>query len=92
MKVNQEKLKNYIKKLHATQCPLCGEANWGFSDKIFQLMEFDLEAIKLDGSVFPVLPLTCSNCGNTYFINVLQANLIDKPELSNEKKSGDKNG
>lgn len=90
MKVNQKKLENYVKKLHATACPLCGNNHWTFNDTLFQLMEFDTKEVILGGSVFPVIPLTCDNCGNTYFINVISAGLIDKQKIEEDQVKDDK--
>ena len=30
-----------------------------------------------------MVPLTCDNCGNTYFINALKSGLIDPPDPEN---------
>jgi len=89
MKVNKERLEKYIKKIHATSCPLCGNNQWLFSDTLFQLMEFDTKGMLIEGAVFPVVPLTCGNCGNTYFINVISAGLIEKQKIEEDQ---DKNG
>lgn len=82
MKANQKRVEKYIKKIQPTVCPLCGHRNWSFSDKIFQLLEFDEKGIVLGGAAFPVIPLTCDNCGNTYLINALLADLLDRPNTS----------
>lgn len=84
MKVDQKRIEQYIKKIKPAVCPLCGQRNWSFSNKIFQLIEFEEKGIVLGGAAFPVIPLTCDNCGNTYLVNALLADLIDRPE-SGEK-------
>lgn len=77
---------------------MCGNKHWEITDTVFQAIEFDHKSLFINGSTFPIVPLTCNNCGNTYFINALVAKLIDPQEQSqndnskaNEKKSGDCN-
>ncbi len=84
MKINQEKLSEYIKNLHSPVCPFCGKNDWTVSDQIFQLPEFSYKGLLVGGAMFPVLPITCTTCGNAYFINALVANLIDKKEQSED--------
>lgn len=91
MKIDENRLKSYTKRIKPTSCPLCGNNHWTFSDTIFQLTEFDTKGIIVGGAVFPVIPLTCNNCGNTYFINVLSAKLIDKPDFKEEVNQNGKN-
>ena len=71
---------------------------WEITDTVFQAIEFDHKSLFINGSTFPIVPLTCNNCGNTYFINALVAKLIDPQEQSqndnskaNEKELGDCN-
>ena len=80
---------------------MCGNAHWEIVDTVFQTIEFDRHGIILNGAAYPIVPLTCANCGNTYFINALVAGLIDaEPKTtecqtasnSNTKDSGDSNG
>jgi predicted nucleic-acid-binding Zn-ribbon protein len=78
MKINQEKLNNYLQTIHGSICPLCGNNNWTISDQVFQAIEFDYKGILINGASYPMVPLTCTTCGNTYFINALVAGLIDK--------------
>jgi len=100
MKVEKEKLDAYLKKIHGSPCPLCGNNRWEISDQVFQALEFDYKGIQIGGATFPMVPLTCVTCGNTYFINALIAKLIE-PQKSIEtnnsqtddtKESGDCNG
>jgi len=84
MKTNPEKLNEYLDKINVTSCPLCGNNNWTVSDTIFQSVEFDYRGILINGASYPIVPLTCSTCGNTYFINALVAKLIDPPQKDTE--------
>ena len=83
MKVEQSKLNEYLKKIHGSVCPLCGNIHWNISDQVFQAVEFDYKGILTGGASFPMVPLTCDNCGNTYFINALKSGLIDPPDPEN---------
>ena len=96
MRVEKERLDTYLKTIHGSRCPLCGNAHWQIADRVFQATEFDPNGILINGASFPMVPLTCGKCGNTYFINALVARLIDTPEKNarenthdNRMKSGD---
>ena len=78
MKVNQEKIDNYLKKIHGSTCPLCNHNAWTISDQVFQTPEFDYHGLLIGGASYPIVPLTCQYCGNTYFINALVSGLIEK--------------
>lgn len=78
MKVNKDKMEVYLKKIRATVCPLCGNNKWGITEHVFQAIEFDQKGIILGGAAYPIVPLTCENCGNTFFINAFVADLIDR--------------
>ena len=90
MKINEQKLQKYITQLKSTECPLCGNNHWSFSDTVYQLMEFDFEGLKLGGTVYPLVLLSCDNCGNTFTISALKAGLIDIPER--KETTGENNG
>ena len=79
MKVQQERMDAYLKKINGSPCPLCGQKRWQISNTVFQAIEFDTKGLILGGGAYPIVPLTCMNCGNTYFINALVADLIDRP-------------
>lgn len=78
MNVDKKRLDSYLERISGSVCPLCGTNHWEISDKVFQVIEFDYKGILLNGASLPIVPLTCSNCGNTYFINALMAKLIDR--------------
>lgn len=89
MKVNRNKMEIYLKKIRATACPLCGNNKWNITEHVFQAIEFDQKGIILGGAAYPIVPITCANCGNTYFINAFVADLIDR-EPSAEENEADK--
>lgn len=86
MKIEDKKIDEYIKKINVSKCPLCGDNNWTITDRILQLSS---ESAEGKNTLFPVIPLTCQNCGNTYFINVIVAGLIDKNQ-SKENTANEK--
>ena len=84
MKIEKDRLDAYLTKIRGGACPLCRGTQWRISDKVFQVMEYEPGGLILGGASVPVLPLTCMNCGNTYFINALVSNLIDKPQKDDD--------
>lgn len=89
MQVDKKRLDAYLKTIHSTPCPLCGNGHWQIADRVFQAIEFDQNGIVINGVSFPMVPLTCRKCGNTYFINALVAKLIDPQENTSQKSSDD---
>ena len=77
MEVNQSRLDAYLKKISPAACPLCGDSKWTISKKVFQALEYEATGIFASKNTYPMVPLTCRTCGNTYFINSLVAGLID---------------
>jgi len=59
------------------ECPMCGNRSWEVSLKTFELREFHEGNMILGvGPIMPVIPVTCKNCGNTIFLNAIQAGFI----------------
>jgi len=56
------------------QCPYCGNDEWTVSVPVNLLLE-SRETLP------PHFTSTCTNCGNTVFINAIQAGLFPDPEL-----------
>ena len=55
---------------------MCNVGNWSVQDSVFQLLEFNPTGLVLGGPVIPVIPVACSNCGNTVLVNAIIAGLI----------------
>ena len=66
-------------------CPMCGNAQWSISDKIFELREFYGGDILLGGSIFPVFTVMCTNCGNTVFVNGIVSKVVE-PQNAKENE------
>jgi hypothetical protein len=64
------------------KCPFCGEKAWVFSDKIFELKEFQEGNIILgEGtSFFPVIPIICGKCTHTIFLSAVKLGLFNDGE------------
>ena len=69
--------------------PMCGSINRIVTDKVYEFREFNEgnEALK-NCSIFPVVPVSCNECGNSIMINALISGAIkrqnDKPDESGE--------
>lgn len=88
MKIDPEKLKEYVKRINAGPCALCGHNQWTMSDRIFQALEFEEKGLVLGGQAVPIVPLTCTYCGNTYFINAIVAGFV-KPNPPDDRAIDD---
>jgi len=87
---NQDDFVNFIRQKWGQQfgCPMCKQtAGFEISPKVFELREFHHGSIKLgQEKLFPVIPVTCKNCGNTIFINAIAADQIADESGKNDKK------
>ncbi len=63
-------------------CPLCGTSDWQVQDSVFELRQFSGGGLQLGGSIIPLVPVICANCGNTVLVNALKAGVLDRPEDS----------
>lgn len=88
MKIERDKLNIALGKINPPACPLCQGHNWTLSDRLFQLIEYDKEKTTSGQGrrIYPVLAMTCTNCGNTYFINAIKAGVMDPEKIENADK------
>lgn len=78
MQVDNAKVDEYLKKIHPKTCPLCGGGQWNITTTIYQVPEYEEKGGLLSSkTTIPVVPLSCTNCGNTYFINAIVAKLVE---------------
>ena len=79
-KIDPNEVINFLNsKWQGNPRPMCNGRNWNISNKIFELREFNNGDLVIGGpssAIAPVIPVTCSNCGNTIFINVLSTGLL----------------
>lgn len=85
MEISDDKMMEFLEKIKAPACPLCGNSDWSYETKIFNVKQFFPDKLVIGGSVLPVIPLTCTKCGNINFINVLSAGLITLDDIEKEK-------
>ena len=72
-------------KWGARACPMCGQGPWKVQDSTFQLTEYNEPGMVIGGPVIPVVPVTCSNCGNTVLVNAILAEVV-KPQPPSSKE------
>lgn len=78
-KINTNKLISLLEeKWGETLCPMCGENNFEVTKKVFKLRDYHQSFLcfENESSVMPVLPVICTNCGNTILINAITIGLI----------------
>ncbi len=70
----QEKLKG-----RKMSCLLCGVSKWQISERLGKLYAVELENFSNDlgRSGFPLLVLTCDNCGFSLLVNLISLGLAD---------------
>lgn len=90
-KVNIDKVIEHLNiKWGNSSCPMCGSNNWNVSDKVFKIHEFhDRTLITGSGSVFPVIPVSCNNCGNSVMVNAIMSGGIERQKKEYKEKKGD---
>lgn len=84
-KINTERLIQHLQeKWEAQPCPMCGARQWNVQDKSFELREFHSgDFVVGSSSVIPVIPVICSDCGNTILVNSLIADVEnDKGDIN----------
>lgn len=58
------------------KCPMCGHSSWNVPSEIYEIREFyGGDIIVGPIPIVPLLPVTCSNCGNTILINSIVAGI-----------------
>lgn len=86
MKIDTNKAAELLNKsTKMPTCPLCGHKHFQIAQYLFQLPEYGKSPLE-DAYVYPVLPLTCENCGSVYFINAIKLGLVDAVGDENENK------
>jgi len=80
MKLTNEQKEQMKPKLELLKpCSCCHKMDWTISDTIYELREFfggSFTQSTLSGRSFPVVPIICSNCGNTLFLSAVSLGII----------------
>jgi hypothetical protein len=58
------------------KCASCGNNRWEISDRVFEMREFEGGNLVVGGSIYPVIPVTCTQCGQAMFFNALKMGVI----------------
>jgi len=72
------------------KCPVCGHAQWGLSDRIFETREFVGGGLELGGnsSIMPFIVITCTYCAHSLLFNAIQMGILTQsPAKPDESKS-----
>lgn len=77
-----EKIINLIGEKWIRQgcCPMCNHSGLSIENRIYELREFNNGNVVIGGNqaTIPVAVIICPECGNTMFINVLAAGVINQ--------------
>jgi predicted Zn-ribbon and HTH transcriptional regulator len=59
-------------------CPMCKASNWNVGMRVVILHELraDSDSPARVGLSIPVVPVMCTNCGNTVFVNAILLGLV----------------
>ena len=79
-KIDTQKFIKYLEeKWKGNPCPICKTAKWNVSDGIYELREFNHGSMVIgSGQIIPVVPIICSNCGNTVLVNAFISKTLDQ--------------
>ncbi|MCH7639037.1 MAG: hypothetical protein IH855_06200 [Bacteroidetes bacterium] len=86
---DQQKLLGYMAENWGdkAKCHVCGESDFGISSTIFEIREFHGGSIALGKSkILPVVPVTCSNCGDIRLVGAIKAGILKAEEEPAEEE------
>ncbi len=99
LSVDQGKVAEWLNKKWQGKknCPLCGENNWNIGDRAGKIPIYYPSAV-VGGPSYPLVVVTCNNCGYTLLFNALFVGLLPsgmeagaRPEMNDrETDSGEK--
>ena len=83
MQLTPQQQKTLIEKINQIwtgphQCIVCFKHEFNISDRVFELREFHGGNMMIGGNsqIYPVITLTCANCGNTIFLNAIFLGIV----------------
>lgn len=74
-------------KWQGRPCQMCGIGKWGVQEKAYELREFNSGNFIIGGPILPVVPVVCSNCGNTVLVSAIVAGVLTPGPEKVEAKS-----
>ena len=66
---------------------MCGRGPLNVSENIFEIREFNDGKFVVGGQIIPIIPITCSNCGHTIFVNAIFVGAVERN--NGEKENGE---
>ncbi len=86
--VDGSKVLEFLKeKWGGRTCPMCSKGPLAINPKTFQLTEFNEGSLVIGGPVFPVIPVSCENCGHMILVSAIKVGAIN-PNQTAEKNNG----
>ena len=86
-KYNQPQVIDFLnEKWKGKGCPMCGRRSLSLSENIFEIREFNDGNFVVGGQIIPLIPITCSNCGHTIFVNAIVVGAVERN--NGEKENG----
>lgn len=79
MKLGPEQMQmlhQYFQQNLSRPCALCGTGSWSYDDTLFEVREFAGGTIVTQGTIKPMVSLSCSNCGAVSFVNAFKTGVI----------------
>ena len=79
MQLNPEgraRFQQHLQNILRNPCAVCGAGQWQVEDTMFELREFSGGGIAAEGSVKPVVTVTCNSCGNILFMSPLTTGIV----------------
>lgn len=84
MKIEEEKLQNFIDKLQVKSCSCCGSKGYTFDPTVYYISELERE--KPTCAAVPLISMMCRKCGHIVLFNAITAGLLDKAEKGSDDK------
>ena len=74
-----EKLLAHLKnKWGNAKCPMCAASQWQVFSKVYAPPQFSKAGVVLGGEAIPVVPVVCTNCGFTAWVNAIIAGVLEQ--------------
>ena len=74
----EEKLLAHLRsKWGNAKCPMCGGSEWQVSSTVYAPPKFSMGNVVLGGEALPVVPVICTRCGFTAWVNAIMAGVLE---------------
>lgn len=58
-------------------CSMCGALSWKLSEHVVEIRPFYEGNMVLSGPLYPMVVLTCGNCGHSVFFNAVLIGIVE---------------